>query len=93
MQGPQLKGVAFINKSLLNLALVISRLSQNSQHVPYRDSKLTHVLQPCLCGQARTTIIANINPSTNYQTETNMVLDFVSQAKQIKAKVTGMTGR
>ncbi|GFR48136.1 hypothetical protein Agub_g9970, partial [Astrephomene gubernaculifera] len=74
-----------INKSLSTLCLVISRLSSRSQGpVPYRDSKLTYILQDCLGGNAKTLIIANLNPSPTCASETNMTLGFAIRAKRVR---------
>ena len=47
---------SYINKSLLTLATVIQRLITASGHVPYRDSKLTRILEPALGGNSRTVL-------------------------------------
>lgn len=51
-----------INQSLLTLGRVINALVENSSYVPYRDSKLTRLLQESLGGRAKTVIIATISP-------------------------------
>jgi kinesin family protein 11 len=57
-----------INTSLLTLGRVITALSSNSIHVPYRESKLTRILQDSLGGKTITTIIATLSPaSSNYE--------------------------
>ena len=78
-----------INVSLLMLGNVISKLAQRSMqraggpartaqhspdHIPYRNSKLTRLLQPSLGGNARTAIIATINPSADQVEETSHTL-------------------
>jgi hypothetical protein len=67
-----------INKSLLALSMVINKLSTQSQHVSYRDSKLTHLLSPSLSGNAKMAIICCITPASNYQDETRSTLQFAS---------------
>ncbi|KAG0468921.1 hypothetical protein HPP92_018249 [Vanilla planifolia] len=66
-EGERLKEATNINKSLSTLGLVILNLSSSSTkrpvHVPYRDSKLTFLLQESLGGNSKTLIIANISPS------------------------------
>ncbi|KAG1326558.1 kinesin-like protein KIN-7I [Cocos nucifera] len=63
-EGVRLKEGSHINKSLLTLGTVIKKLSEGTEsqggHVPYRDSKLTRILQPALGGNANTAIICNI---------------------------------
>uniref|UniRef100_I1PFI8 Kinesin motor domain-containing protein n=1 Tax=Oryza glaberrima TaxID=4538 RepID=I1PFI8_ORYGL len=67
-EGERLKEATNINKSLSTLGLVITNLiavsNKKSHHVPYRDSKLTFLLQDSLGGNSKTTIIANISPSS-----------------------------
>ncbi|VAI32737.1 unnamed protein product [Triticum turgidum subsp. durum] len=63
-EGVRLKEGSHINKSLMTLGTVIKKLSEGIKgqggHVPYRDSKLTRILQPALGGNANTAIICNI---------------------------------
>ncbi|KAL4580138.1 hypothetical protein LXL04_016319 [Taraxacum kok-saghyz] len=63
-EGVRLKEGSHINKSLMTLGTVIKKLSEGAEsqggHVPYRDSKLTRILQPALGGNANTAIICNI---------------------------------
>eukprot|EP01119_Soliformovum_irregulare_P022479 TRINITY_DN7698_c0_g1_i1.p1 TRINITY_DN7698_c0_g1~~TRINITY_DN7698_c0_g1_i1.p1 ORF type:complete len:746 (-),score=188.75 TRINITY_DN7698_c0_g1_i1:135-2372(-) len=76
-----------INKSLHTLGLVIFKLSEKAGgHVPFRDSKLTRILQPSLSGNSRVAIICTISPSPINFEETNSTLKFASRAKKIKAK-------
>jgi centromeric protein E len=77
-----------INKSLLALSMVINKLSTQSQHVSYRDSKLTHLLSPSLSGNAKMAIICCITPASNYQDETRSTLQFASGAKLVKTNAT-----
>ena len=57
---------SYINKSLLTLATVIQRLITASGHVPYRDSKLTRILEPALGGNSRTAIICTVTPAAHH---------------------------
>ncbi|KAJ2849976.1 hypothetical protein IWW36_002239 [Coemansia brasiliensis] len=86
-EGQRLKEGAHINKSLLALGTVIGRLSEDGSdygHIPYRDSKLTRILQPSLGGNAKTLIICTITPSPDYIDEALSTLKFASRAKTIR---------
>ncbi|ODV83141.1 hypothetical protein CANARDRAFT_30233 [[Candida] arabinofermentans NRRL YB-2248] len=79
---------SFINKSLLALSTVIAKLSQGSfNHIPYRDSKLTRLLQPSLSGNSIVSILCTIHLSNNTFTETVNTLRFASRAKNILMNV------
>lgn len=74
-----------INQSLSVLGNVISALSEKGRtHVPYRDSKLTRLLQDSLGGNTRTTIIACVNPLARQTNETVNTLQFADRAKKVK---------
>ncbi|KAJ2461332.1 hypothetical protein GGF42_000254 [Coemansia sp. RSA 2424] len=88
-EGQRLKEGAQINKSLLSLSTVIARLAEDGGdrgHIPYRDSKLTRILQPSLGGNAKTLIICMITPSPDYIEEALSTLKFASRAKTIQNK-------
>ena len=85
-EGLRLKEGGHINKSLLSLATVISKLADGSPHVPYRDSKLTRILQNSLGGNARTAIICAINPAAAFVDESISTLKFASRARSIENK-------
>jgi len=77
-----------INKSLSALGNVISALADgNKSHIPYRDSKLTRILQESLGGNARTTIVICCSPASYNEPETKSTLDFGRRAKTIKNSV------
>lgn len=87
--GATLKEGISINKGLLCLGNVISALTEDSQkkiHVPYRDSKLTRILQDSLGGNARTCMIACISPAEINFEETLNTLKYASRARNIKNK-------
>merc|ERR1712106_838338 len=77
-----------INQSLLALGRVITGLVEGSPHIPYRESKLTRLLQDSLGGSTKTSIIATISPSSCSQEETLSTLDYARRAKNIKNKPT-----
>ncbi|KAB5578633.1 P-loop containing nucleoside triphosphate hydrolase protein [Coniochaeta sp. 2T2.1] len=75
-----------INKSLLTLGRVINALVDRSSHIPYRESKLTRLLQDSLGGRTKTCIIATISPAKSNLEETISTLDYAFRAKNIKNK-------
>lgn len=78
-----------INLSLSSLGKVISALAagKGRAHIPYRNSKLTRLLQDSLGGNTRTTLIAAVNAMEPYAAETISTLKFADRAKQIMVKV------
>ena len=83
--GQTLEEAKKINKSLSALGLVINSLTDNSsQHTPYRDSKLTRILQESIGGNSRTTLIVTCNQSSEHFSETLSTLRFGVRAKKIK---------
>ncbi|KAG2277082.1 hypothetical protein Bca52824_059637 [Brassica carinata] len=84
--GVRLTEGKYINKSLMILGNVINKLSESSKlraHIPYRDSKLTRILQPALGGNAKTCIICTIAPEEHHIEESKGTLQFASRAKRI----------
>ncbi|KAJ0231520.1 Kinesin-like protein KIN-7N [Hirschfeldia incana] len=84
--GVRLTEGKYINKSLMILGNVINKLSDSSKlraHIPYRDSKLTRILQPALGGNAKTCIICTIAPEEHHIEESKGTLQFASRAKRI----------
>jgi centromeric protein E len=78
--GARLKEGANINKSLLTLGNVIAKLSTGERsHVPFRDSKLTRILEPALGGNSRTAIICTITPAAMHSEETISTLKFATR--------------
>ncbi|KAF2874607.1 P-loop containing nucleoside triphosphate hydrolase protein [Massariosphaeria phaeospora] len=85
--GQTLEEAKKINKSLSALGMVINSLTDGkSAHIPYRDSKLTRILQESLGGNSRTTLIINCSPSSYNDIETVGTLRFGMRAKTIKNK-------
>uniref|UniRef100_A0A3P8YEK4 Kinesin motor domain-containing protein n=1 Tax=Esox lucius TaxID=8010 RepID=A0A3P8YEK4_ESOLU len=87
-EGAVLDEAKNINKSLSALGNVISALAEGTKtHVPYRDSKMTRILQDSLGGNCRTTIIICASPSIYNECETKSTLMFGQRAKTIKNTV------
>ncbi|KAH9520444.1 Kinesin- protein 11, partial [Bulinus truncatus] len=72
-----------INQSLLTLGRVITALVEHAPHIPYRESKLTRLLQDSLGGRTKTSIIATISPASSNLEETLSTLDYAFRAKNI----------
>ncbi|XP_014520943.1 kinesin-like protein KIN-7E [Vigna radiata var. radiata] len=82
--GTRLKEGCHINRSLLTLGTVIRKLSKGRNgHFPFRDSKLTRILQSSLGGNARTAIICTMSPARSYVEQTRNTLLFASCAKEV----------
>jgi kinesin family protein 4/21/27 len=87
--GSILKEGININKSLLSLGNVITALTDDTKklgHIPYRDSKLTRILQDSLGGNSRTSMIACCSPAESSYDETMNTLRYASRAMNIKNK-------
>ncbi|XP_067121454.1 kinesin-II 95 kDa subunit-like isoform X2 [Centruroides vittatus] len=85
--GERQKEAIKINLSLSALGNVISALVDGkSSHIPYRDSKLTRLLQDSLGGNAKTIMVANIGPASYNYDETLITLRYANRAKNIKNK-------
>ncbi|RDX94715.1 Kinesin-like protein KIN-14S, partial [Mucuna pruriens] len=84
-EGERLKESQFINKSLSALGDVISALASKSAHIPYRNSKLTHILQSSLGGDCKTLMFVQISPSAADLTETLCSLNFATRVRGIES--------
>jgi len=84
VQGQQLDEAKLINTSLLALGQVIHALAHKKSHVPYRDSKLTHLLRNCLGGNARTAVVIAASPHMRHAEETLSALRFGARASLIQ---------
>uniref|UniRef100_J3M901 Kinesin motor domain-containing protein n=1 Tax=Oryza brachyantha TaxID=4533 RepID=J3M901_ORYBR len=82
--GDRLKEAQHINKSLSALGDVIFALAQKNAHVPYRNSKLTQVLQSSLGGQAKTLMFVQINPDVESYSETISTLKFAERVSGVE---------
>lgn len=79
----RLREAGTINQSLLTLGRVITSLVERAPHIPYRESKLTRLLQDSLGGRTKTSIIATISPAACNMEETLSTLDYAHRAKNI----------
>ncbi|KAK8316299.1 hypothetical protein V6Z12_A13G033900 [Gossypium hirsutum] len=83
--GLRRKEGSYINKSLLTLGTVIGKLSEGkASHVPYRDSKLTRLLQSSLSGHGHVSLICTVTPASSNMEETHNTLKFASRAKHVE---------
>ncbi|BAB11416.1 kinesin heavy chain-like protein [Arabidopsis thaliana] len=83
--GLRRKEGSYINKSLLTLGTVISKLTdRRASHVPYRDSKLTRLLESSLSGHGRVSLICTVTPASSNSEETHNTLKFAHRAKHIE---------
>jgi hypothetical protein len=91
-RGDQLTEAKSINRSLAVLGRVISALVERQRrpsvntHIPYRDSRLTFLLQESIGGNSKTCIIATVTPAQDSASETYSTLAFASRAKKIRCK-------
>lgn len=84
--GKRLEESKKINQSLSCLGNVIAALTdqKSRSHIPYRDSKLTRILEDSLGGNCKTTMMAMISPSAEAFAESQSTLKFATRAKKIK---------
>ncbi|XP_016934527.2 kinesin-like protein Klp61F [Drosophila suzukii] len=85
-KGIRVRETVNINQSLLTLGRVITALVDRAPHVPYRESKLTRLLQESLGGRTKTSIIATISPGHKDIEETLSTLEYAHRAKNIQNK-------
>mmetsp|Transcript_88 Transcript_88/g.270 ORF Transcript_88/g.270 Transcript_88/m.270 type:complete len:878 (-) Transcript_88:200-2833(-) len=94
-EGERLKEAQAINKSLSSLGDVIAALGSKSAHIPYRNSKLTHLLQDSLSGDSKTLMIVQVGPGKIDLPETTCSLNFASRVRAVElgqAKVNKVGG-
>ncbi|XP_054865398.1 uncharacterized protein LOC111575652 isoform X2 [Amphiprion ocellaris] len=82
-EGQRLVEAAAINKSLTALGQVFGALKCNALHIPFRNSKLTHLLQPCLSGDAKCCVFVNVSPDVKDVVETLSTLQFGTTIRQV----------
>merc|ERR1719379_3416446 len=80
--GDRLRETRHINRSLSSLADVFLAKAQGRSHVPFRNSKLTHLMEPCLSGQGKTLMLVNVSPEQRNAHETLCSLRFAKQVSQ-----------
>ncbi|KAL1510831.1 hypothetical protein AB1Y20_007114 [Prymnesium parvum] len=80
--GAALKETQAINKSLSTLASVFAAKASSQAHVPFRDSKLTYLMEPCLSGQGKTLMLVNVAPELSNAHESLCSLRFAKQVNQ-----------
>lgn len=85
--GRRMKEAININTSLLGLSNVMNALSQNASYVPYRDSKLTHMLSDAIGGNCRTSLIVCVSPSLSDLSESIGTLEFGVRAMKVCARL------
>ncbi|KAK7272670.1 hypothetical protein RJT34_29414 [Clitoria ternatea] len=84
VHGDRLKETQNINRSLSALGDVISALATKSSHIPFRNSKLTHLLQDSLGGDSKALMFVQISPNENDLSETICSLNFASRVRGIE---------
>ncbi|CAN1730261.1 Kinesin-like protein KIN-7E, chloroplastic, partial [Linum perenne] len=85
--GMRRKEGSYINKSLLTLGTVISKLTDSkATHVPFRDSKLTRLLQSSLSGHGMVSLICTVTPASSNSEETHNTLKFAHRSKHVEIK-------
>merc|ERR1719231_2157088 len=80
--GDRLKETQHINRSLSSLADVFLAKAEGRPHVPFRNSKLTHLMEPCLSGQGKTLMLVTVQSERDNAHETLCSLRFARQVSQ-----------
>lgn len=82
--GARMREAQHINKSLSALGDVLMALDQKTPHVPYRNSRLTRLLQDALTGSSHTLIVCNVCPTVSNAEETLFTLQFAARARRVE---------
>ena len=83
-EGQRMKEACAINKSLSTLGDVFKAIGENAKHVPYRNSKLTHLLAPCLGGDGKTLMLVNVAPEPESAEESMHSLQFAAKVNAVE---------
>jgi len=81
-KGDRAKETVAINKSLSSLTDVFVSIGNKASHIPFRNSKLTHLLQPCLSGDGKALMLANLSPTEESLSESLCTLRFASSVNK-----------
>ncbi|XP_036003348.1 kinesin-like protein KIF25 [Fundulus heteroclitus] len=84
VSGAALWEVSCINRSLSALSDVLGALAEHRPHVPYRNSKLTHLLQDAIGGDAKLLVMLCVSPTQRFITESLQSLAFGTRARQVQ---------
>uniref|UniRef100_A0A8C3G1U2 Kinesin family member 25 n=1 Tax=Cyclopterus lumpus TaxID=8103 RepID=A0A8C3G1U2_CYCLU len=87
VSGAALWEVSCINRSLSALSDVLGALAEQRPHVPYRNSKLTHLLQDAIGGDAKLLVMLCVSPTQRFITESLQSLGFGSRARQVQKEL------
>ncbi|XP_034582088.1 LOW QUALITY PROTEIN: kinesin-like protein KIN-14N [Setaria viridis] len=87
--GDRLKETQAINKSLSCLSDVIFSIAKKEEHVPFRNSKLTYLLQPCLGGDSKTLMFVNLSPEVSSTGESICSLRFAARVNSCEIGIPG----
>jgi len=83
-RGQRMTEACAINKSLSCLGDVFAAVGRGDKHIPYRNSKLTYLLAPCLGGEGKTLMVVNIAPDLDSAEESMCSLRFASTVNQVE---------
>ncbi|KAI3810005.1 hypothetical protein L1987_19610 [Smallanthus sonchifolius] len=85
--GDRLRETQAINRSLSSLSDVIFALAKKEEHIPFRNSKLTYLLQPCLGGDSKTLMVVNVSPAPSSVNESLCSLRFAARVNACEISI------